>query len=368
MTVLRELVILSLEPWDEVKRRNQLLVEALIADLPDLRVLFCEPPIAGLRNFAGARPPRPVARPIESLPGVTAVRTVQWTPQRLSPWFAPRSGRSVVRAGRDLRFEKPVLWINNHSLARFALGTGWQVVYDITDDWLLADVAPAKRRRAELDDRLLMRGADAVVVCSPALAASRGAQRDVTLIPNGVDVAHFTTPQRRPADLGGGPVAVYAGTLHEDRLDVRLCCTLADEVPDVRFVYVGPDCLQPTSREKLAGHTNVRLLGPRPYAVVPAYLQHADAVFIPHVVSPFTESLDPIKARECLAVGTPTVATPVAGFRELGPPIRVTSAQHFASALREALGAPHQVTPVPEVWTWAAAAQGFRVVLESTIT
>ena len=45
------------------------------------------------------------------------------------------------------------------------------------------------------------------------------------------------------------------------------------------------------------------------YEVVPSYLQHADVISIPHVVSPFTESLDPIKARECVAVGTPTVAT-----------------------------------------------------------
>ena len=53
---------------------------------------------------------------------------------------------------------------------------------------------------------------------------------------------------------------------------------------------------------------------------MPGYLQHADVVIVPHVVSPFTESLDPIKAYECLAVGRPTVATPVPGFRELGDP------------------------------------------------
>ena len=63
---------------------------------------------------------------------------------------------------------------------------------------------------------------------------------------------------------------------------------------------------------------NILLLGPRPYEPVPAFLQHADVVVIPHLVNPFTESLDPIKAYECLAAGRPTVATPVAGFRELG--------------------------------------------------
>ena len=47
---------------------------------------------------------------------------------------------------------------------------------------------------------------------------------------------------------------------------------------------------------------NVHLLGARPYEDVPAYLQHADVVIVPHRVSPFTESLDPIKAYECLAI------------------------------------------------------------------
>ena len=83
MTTLQQLVVLSLEPWDEVKRRNQLLIESLIADTPDLRVLFVEPPIAALRNVTGSHLPRPAARQITSRPGVTALRTVQWTPQRL---------------------------------------------------------------------------------------------------------------------------------------------------------------------------------------------------------------------------------------------------------------------------------------------
>ena len=45
-------------------------------------------------------------------------------------------------------------------------------------------------------------------------------------------------------------------------------------------------------------------------------------MIVPHLVNPFTESLDPIKAYECLAAGRPTVATPVAGFRDLGAPGR----------------------------------------------
>ncbi len=92
-------------------------------------------------------------------------------------------------------------------------------------------------------------------------------------------------------------------------------------------------------------------------------MQHADAIFIPHVVSPFTESLDPIKARECVAVGTPTISTPVAGFRDLGPPIRVCPSETFAAGLRATLQ-DHRDERVQGVWTWADAARKFLAVLD----
>ncbi len=79
---------------------------------------------------------------------------------------------------------------------------------------------------------------------------------------------------------------------------------------------------------------------------IPAYLQHADVVIVPHLVNPFTESLDPIKAYECLAAGRPTVTTPVAGFRHLGPPVVVAEEGRFVAATLSALsGASPPGTP-----------------------
>jgi hypothetical protein len=46
-------------------------------------------------------------------------------------------------------------------------------------------------------------------------------------------------------------------------------------------------------------------------------------VVVSHLASPFTESLDPIKAREIFAVGSPTNSARIVGFRDLGPSIRV---------------------------------------------
>src|SRR5205814_7982737 len=128
--------------------------------------------------------------------------------------------------------------------------------------------------------------------------------------------AHFRRPRPRPADLPNGLVALYVGSLHEARLDVELVGDLARSLPQANIVLVGPNSLGAESRRLLSAETNVYLLGPRPYRDVPAYLQHAEVIIVPHRVTPFTESLDPIKAYECLADATPTVATHVAGFLE----------------------------------------------------
>jgi glycosyltransferase involved in cell wall biosynthesis len=113
-------------------------------------------------------------------------------------------------------------------------------------------------------------------------------------------------------------VALYAGTLHEDRLDVSLTVKTAAAVHAAggTVVLVGPIALSIANRETLERTPGVRLAGPREHGEVPGYLQHADVLIVPHLVDEFTDSLDPIKLYEYLAVGRPIVSTPVAGFRD----------------------------------------------------
>jgi glycosyltransferase involved in cell wall biosynthesis len=164
-------------------------------------------------------------------------------------------------------------------------------------------------------------------------------------------------------------VAVYVGSLHTGRVDVPLVLELAAARPDVQVVLVGPSSLPADVTEQLERVTNIHLLGSRPYGQVPAYMQHADVVIIPHMVNPFTESLDPIKAYECLAVGRPTVATPVAGFRELGPPVVIAPRERFVAATSAALasasppGSPSGFDQAP-VPTWQSRAEHMMTVMD----
>jgi teichuronic acid biosynthesis glycosyltransferase TuaH len=91
------------------------------------------------------------------------------------------------------------------------------------------------------------------------------------------------------------------------------------------------------SRRRLVSEPNVHLTGARPYQDIPAYLQHADVIVVPHLVNEFTESLDPIKAYECLAVDSPTIATPIAGFRDLCGSINIAPRHSFVSVVTNLL-------------------------------
>lgn len=358
----RGLVVISLEPWDRVWRRNQHLVHGLLRQDPDLRVLFVEPGRDPLHTARlGGRPAagRGLRRG-PHLPGVDPdalwlLEPTKLLPRRVDPGQDDRWARQVANTAQQLDMTAPTLWVNDPRGALVMDRTLWPTLYDITDDWLLADRDAATSARLAAQEAALMEGAREVVVCSAGLVASKSAQREVTLVPNAVDVAATTRPTARPSDLPDGPVALYLGTLHSDRLDVALCESTAQALEGTgHLVLVGPDALTSDEGDRLDAAGVVRL-GAKDHRVVPAYLQHADVLVVPHVVDGFTDSLDPIKLYEYRAVGRPVVSTPVAGFREAaGERCRVVPAEDFATEVARWLPAldSFPTGADPDVPTW----------------
>ncbi|MEW1954970.1 glycosyltransferase [Terrabacter sp. NPDC080008] len=336
-----DLVVASLEAWDGVWRRNQHLVAELLRRDPALRVLFVEPATDPLHTVLGAGPPRRGRglRPAPQLEGVGPdalwlLEPTKWLPRRVDRHLDERWARQVLRAVRTLGMTDPLLWVNDPAGAMLVEATTWPSFYDVTDDWTLADRPAAELERVTAQEHVLLTRCDEVVVCSPALAASKGGDRPTTLIRNGVDTAAYAVPHRRPLDLPSAPVAVYVGTLHRDRLDVELCEATARALAGAAcLVLVGPDALPAEEHARLA-EAGVVLLGARPSAEVPAYVQHADVLVVPHVVTPFTDSLDPIKLYEYQASGRLVVSTPVAGFRDADDPlVTVAPGERFVAAV-----------------------------------
>jgi teichuronic acid biosynthesis glycosyltransferase TuaH len=332
------LVVCSLEPWSEVRRRMHILVDEMVDLDPTLQVLYVAPPVDVPHRLTKGQFGKLSGRRLQRAhPRIHVLRPRKWAPRVLGRCADRSLERQVLNAVGELGLHHPLLWVNDAVYASLTVRTGWPAVYDVTDDWLESAQTPRQLARLEANEQLLLERAEAVVVCSPGLAQSRGRTRPVELIPNGVDVDLFRTPRSRPPLLPDAPVALYVGTLHTDRLDVALLLELAAARPDLQIVLVGPNSLPARIDAQLRAVPSIHLLGARPYEQVPAFLQHADVVVIPHLVNPFTESLDPIKAYECLAVGRPTVSTPVAGFRSLGDPVVVSERSQFVAAVGEAL-------------------------------
>jgi glycosyltransferase involved in cell wall biosynthesis len=263
---------------------------------------------------------------------------VKWLPRRLDRRADERLARAVMRSAASLDLRAPLLWINDPGAAALAERSGWPTLYDITDDWLSADRSEAELERAAANEVRLLDIAQEVVVCSPELQRRKSATRPVVLIPNAVDVDAYRRPAARPADLPAGPVAVYLGTVHPDRIDVGLCEATARALADRgSLVLVGPNLLSTDAATRLDS-AGVVLLGGRPADRVVGYLQHADVLVVPHVVTDFTDSLDPIKLYEYQAVGRPVVSTSVAGFRDVTDPrITVADDEAFVIAVVAAL-------------------------------
>lgn len=366
---VREVVYCALDSWDDVWIRNQPIVDALLRRLPDLRVLFVEPPSDPLHRLANGRiPQRPYLRALRPDGRLHALRPLKVLPRRAGPLSDRLLLEQVRIAAMRRGFRSPILVVNDVTYAPLIELTDWSSVYDISDDWLLAPFSAREIARLTRLDSLALAQAGQVVVCSPGLASTRGRSREVRLIPNAVDVTGFQRPQPRPVDLPRGQTAVYVGTLHEARLDVALVLDVARAIDSATVVLVGPDALTHASRRILASQPNVIQLGSRPHAAIPGYLQHADVVIVPHLVNPFTESLDPVKAYECAAISTPTVATPVAGFRELSALLRVAPRETFVSAVRTAMGTGRSaVGPSASVPTWHDRAASYETVLAEAV-
>jgi glycosyltransferase involved in cell wall biosynthesis len=187
------------------------------------------------------------------------------------------------------------------------------VVYHCADDYAHVHGFPDTLPAVEAD---LCRRADLVVTTSETLCQTRADLNPRTYwIANGADVEHFSKPAN-PAPESGEfrrPIVGFVGGLSE-WVDLDLVADLARRRPDWTFVLVGPIGIATSAVESLP---NVRLLGPRPYADLPAYLAAMDVGLIPFKRNDVTYHADPIKAYEYLAAGLPVVATDMPALRRL---------------------------------------------------
>ena len=348
---MTDLIFVSLEDWDDIWRRNQFVVAGLARRYPAAKILF-----VGLSRDFSNRIRRgrlftsdgEVTTTVPGLPNVTVTKPLKLLPNTLKwgRWLNERLMRRHVRkAAARLGMRRPLLWLNPQNAVHMVGRMGESAtIYDITDDWTTLSQPDAVTRRVIADDAQLCRVAQATIVCSQRLFDMKRALTDrLHLIPNGVDAEHYASVTDRTlalpveAQSWPRPVLGYTGTIHPDRVDVNLIQSVATRLTSGCIALVGPTALSTDDRARLTATGKVFLTGPVPYQRIPEYMRAFDVCITPHRVTPFTESLNPIKLWEYLAAGKPIVATDVAGFRDYPELVSIArDADEFLQATRAA--------------------------------
>ncbi len=187
-------------------------------------------------------------------------------------------------------------------------------------------------------------GAEVVVASArDLLQAVQPRRPDAFLCPNGVDYRHFSDfgggdPPDDIADIATGerPVVGYYGALAE-WVDYPLVRKSAVELGEFEFVFIGPDYDGSIkAHREVFGLPNVRWLGVKEYAELPAYLHHFDVATIPFVVNEVTHSVSPIKLFEYMAGGRPVVTPNLRECAHYEAVQVATDADDYVAKLRHA--------------------------------
>jgi teichuronic acid biosynthesis glycosyltransferase TuaH len=329
MTIL----FVSLEPWDDIWRRNQFLCDGLLRRSDTMQICFVQPPFDNsyaVRSCTFAK----IKLSATLVTGGYESRLQLFTPTKWFPNSMPlgRKANEISLANQvkgalaSLGWSATHLWINAHEAASLLdAEIAAQSIYDITDDWTKFSGNQAHLKVVKHQDYKLCVGATQVIVCSDQLFVEKRnivESNSLHIVPNGVHVDHYLTvtdesKQLHPvAQHWQKPVYGYTGTIHGDRVDVNLVAEIATLNPNATIAMVGPNLLDGDDHMRLSKHSNIVFTGAMPYSELPDIMRAFDVCMVPHVVTPFTESLNPIKLWEYLAAGKPIVSTNVAGFRD----------------------------------------------------
>jgi glycosyltransferase involved in cell wall biosynthesis len=214
-------------------------------------------------------------------------------------------------------------------------------IYYCTDDYSHWPSADGETLRQA--DREFSAHADLILAVSHALHASHDRAGRCRYFPHGVDVAHFGTAREVvaiPADLAcvPGPRIGFFGLIYE-KLDFELLEAVARRFPESSLVMIGSVVSCP---EAFSALPNVHLLGPKPYKDLPQYVAGLDVLLLPYLADDLMiRQSGPLKLKECLATGKPTVSVDVPEVRILEPHVRVaTDREAFLGHVCEALAEP----------------------------
>ncbi|MFM9048309.1 MAG: glycosyltransferase, partial [Cyanobium sp.] len=321
-------ILVATADWDHPLWTNKQHLAVALAELGH-RVLYVESlglrgPRSGRSDFGrilkrlgrALRPPRQVRQ------GVWV-----WSPLVIpggTSGLSLRINRLLLRAGLALalpwaRLWKPLLWTFNPLVHDYLpLKIFHSTVYQCVDRVQAQPGMPAER--LELAERDLCRRVNVVFTTAPELQKRLESLNPAThAFGNVADADHFGTAlsdtHACPEDMRSlpHPRILFMGAIDAYKLHLPMLEALARATPQWTYVLIGPvgETDPNTDVGALRQMSNVRLLGTKPYADLPAYLSHADVALLPLRHNDYTHHMFPMKFFEYLAAGCPVVATAI---------------------------------------------------------
>lgn len=329
------------DDWGRHPSSSQHLIKQY---LPDNRVLWI--------NSVGLRPPHLSSYDL----GRVGEKIFEWAnPFRLSeenlwiysPFSLPWNEWSWVRRWNQNwglnGIRKALQRLNFHDLIAITtvpnscdwigqLGEVLKIYYCVDDfsQW------PGMEKKLILKmERNLIKRVDLIFATSDILYDSmKKFGKPVFYLPHGVDLEHFKkayVSSEHSAKKSKFKIG-YFGLINQ-RLDFKLLDRLTDDRPDWEFVFMGPIYFCPN---KLREKKNCHFQPPVSYAGLPEALKSIDVLMLPYQMNTLTQTLNPLKLRECLATGKPVVAAPLPEIEKYAPMIAMASSkEEWIFALEE---------------------------------
>jgi len=298
--------------WDWVWQRPQQFHSRLSKTHP---ILFVEGPIVSDEIKSS----RITLREISDYPNIVVLQMVMpasrfWKDAAWVDAERRRLVQSVLEGPLGRSFENPVQWFYDPMAVTSFLGhmDEQAVVYDCMDELSQFRHSPPELVRRE---RELLNAADVVFAGGPKMAKSKSRYNSNCYSYGcGVDIKHFGKARHAatkiPKDMAQfcGPTLGYIGVVDE-RIDYELLAKLADFNPDWNVAVVGPHTK--VDPAEIPDRPNLHFLGGRDYSKLPAYAKAFDVCMMPFAKNEATEFINPTKALEYMATGTPIVSTDI---------------------------------------------------------
>ncbi|MCD6011890.1 MAG: glycosyltransferase family 1 protein [Flavipsychrobacter sp.] len=221
--------------------------------------------------------------------------------------------QSIHKATDELGFKNIILFNDNDIFGSFYLKELLRPAVSIyySRDYMIAD--GYWKYHGEVLEPQLIAKSDLCVANSTYLASyCRKYNPHSYNVGQGCELDIFTnaTGGAKPSDMVGipGPVVGYVGVMQTNRLDIEILAHVAEHLPHMNIVLVGPED-EEFKASRLHAIKNIHFLGPKPPTELPAYINSFEVCLNPQLVNQTTIGNYPRKIDEYLAIGKPVVAT-----------------------------------------------------------